>query len=383
MTPAVPRAFDALYVAEQANGGGPLSRDVAFRMYREAQSGTVNPHRSFDAEWYGWQYPQAEASPSLFEHYLASPPDDAIDPAPWIDATLLKRQFDEAPGPAEILDLALKPTLRAEQGVTAGLADLCRVQRAFYDRIDVAVHAPPLPVEDRRRNLLWVQHGPNSKFLEWYDPEAKRSWDLAMNWYTGAPDPAVGDTILHQRGTKFSGIFAAARDLPGFFDGYDAVLFIDDDLEFEHGDIDRLFEVAARENLDLFQASVAEGSFCVWPALFHKSGAPIREVTGVEIMAPGFSGAALKRFISCFSLSVSGFGLDLLAGKLIRAYSGRVAVVDAVQMGHHAVIDQGGGAYYEFLRGFGINSKFELWHLMKRYNLEPQLAEVSKTGLAG
>lgn len=381
MAPAqrcVPASFDAAHVCEQLGIPASLPREDVFSRYCAARDPGVNAHRAFDAGWYLWQNPHAARASSPFEHYLATDPAASIDPAPWIDTTLLKRQLDHEPGPGGVLDIALRPGWRAEHGVTAGSADLCRVQRSFLNQVAVSVIRPPLAPSARRQNLVWVQHGPESNFLKWFQPEEARSWDLAMNWYTGEPDPSVGDIILHQRGTKFSGIFSAARRLPGFFDGYDSILFVDDDLTFAHGDIDRLLEIANRETLDLFQASVEANSYCVWPALFHQGGTNIRETTSVEIMAPGFSGPALRAFLPSFSLSISGFGLDLLVGQQVRARGGRCAVVDTVQMSHHAAIDQSGGAYYEYLRSHGINSKYELWQLIQRFELGLEISEIGQ-----
>lgn len=371
----VPSSFDAEYVRQQLGGLHDLDREAMFKRYREHEDPPLNPHRAFDAEWYRWQNPDAASHPSLLDHYLAVSGERAVDPAPWIDTTLLKRQFESPPSPVDLLDLALLPGWSAEHGVTAGPGDLARKQRDFLGAIEFSAVRPPRDPPERKSRLLWVQHGPGSRFLDWFDASAPRSWDLAMNWYTGDPDPELGECVLRQSGTKFTGIFSAAARLPGFFDGYAQVLFIDDDLGFAFGDIDRIFDIAEDGELDLFQASVAEGSFCVWPDLFHRPGRQTRPMTAVEIMAPGFSAWALTQMISCFSLSVSGFGLDLLAGKLVRMQSGRVAVVDAVQMQHQSRIDQAEGAYYELLRRNGINSKYELWCLMRRYGLTAEFRE--------
>lgn len=371
-----PSIFDAEYVRDQLGAARELTRNQLYSQYKDAASGPVSPHRAFHADWYRWQNPDSAAFPTLLDHYLERSADRVIDPAPWIDMTLLKRQFDTGPTAAELLDLALMPGWSAEQGVSAGPGDLARKQRDFLRGIRLRVIRPPRPVEHRKKRLVWVQHGPGSRFLDWFDPKADRSWDLAMNWYTGEPDAQIGDCVLHQPGTKFTGIFSAAASIPGFFDGYEQIYFIDDDLGFAFDDLDRIFDIAQAEELDLFQASVSAGSFCVWPDLFHKPGRTTREMTAVEIMAPGFSALALHRVISCFSLSISGFGIDVLAGRIIGLHGGRIAVIDAVQMDHHSEIDQTEGAYYELLRRHGINSKYELWCMMKRYGLTPEFSEV-------
>lgn len=369
--------FDANFVREQLNLPETLSRERVYQRYLLQDKITVHPHRALDAEWYRRNRAKLGKNACVLEHYLAKSKKRSIDPAPWIDAVLFRRQFDHEISGAELLDLALRPHWRAEHGVTAGPSDLARVQRNFHESIDLRVVRSPSPVEKRRRRLVWVQHGPGSKFLNWFDNQADRSWDLTMNWYRGDPDINVGECVLQQAGTKFTGIAAVIRRDPNFFDGYEHILFIDDDLEFDISAIDRLFDVALQHEFDLFQASVAQGSHCSWPSLFHKDRSGFRRMSNIEIMAPGFSQKALQRLSPYFALSVSGYGLDLLAGPIIREAGGNVAVVDSVQMRHESKINRAKGSYYEFLRRAGINPNYESWILRKKLEKFEKIIEIS------
>ena len=158
--------------------------------------------------------------------------------------------------------------------------------------------------------------------------------------------------------------------------GYDAVLFLDDDLGIEHEEIDRLFDIAEANGLDMFQPAVAAGSQCVWKDLFRIPGRDFHETTAVEIMMPGFSRRALELCKPIFGKSVSGFGLDFNCSETVRKAGWKCGVIDAVAAEHIDLIDEQGGAYYEFMRTLGINQKFELFQTIKELGKYPEFAKV-------
>ena len=199
---------------------------------------------------------------------------------------------------------------------------------------------------------------------------------LLLNYYDNNQSrPDIGEYIVSQNGTKFTAIFNVWR-YTNIFEGYEYILFIDDDLIFKYKSIDEYFNYINKNSLDLSQPSLTTGSYCVWPVLFNKRSKGYRTTNGVEIMMPAFSRNCLGIMAPYFGLSVSGFGLDLLFAKLAEENKLRVAVVDAIKATHNSVIDQNSGAYYELLRSYGINSKYELWSLIKRFNLDNELYQL-------
>jgi len=179
----------------------------------------------------------------------------------------------------------------------------------------------------------------------------------------------VGDYVFSQKGTKFSAMTLLLRRFPEIFDAYDHVLFIDDDIETSAEDLNALFETCRRHSLDLAQMSLTEGSACNWDALFaDERGQEVRPVSAVEIMMPVLSRRARRWIAPTLGQSVSGFGLDLVWGKLVSEKGGRIAVLDGVSATHARGVDHAGGAYYRYLRANGINAKAELWTMLKRYD---------------
>lgn len=350
---------------------------AAYRHFcRYGQAAGLDPSPFFYLEWYLWQNSDAVDSVSCLDHFLSVSRYRPIDPAPFIDSVAFLAEHPKYPTMAHVLaalltggENAISPDLQVHlDRLTANQA---RVHGAI--RSGVIRNAP-----SGRRRLVWVQAGPRFDTTTWYRPDRPRSWDLMCNWYlVNGIDLRHGEIHLRQSGTKATAIHHVLQTAPELLLRYDQVLFLDDDLQIAHGDIDRLFDTAEVEGLDAFQPALLPGSHCVWPGLFRKSDKGVRRTTGVEIMMPGFSRRALADCAPIFGWSVSGFGLDFAVSEHLRRRGMACGVVDAVGVGHHAPIDEVGGAYYRFMRALGINQKLELYAVMREIGAVPEFRDLS------
>jgi len=333
-----------------------------------------NPNAYFLSEWYTWQNPESESYEHPVLHYLNVGGREFRDPSPWVDMVLVKRAENNNVSGVSLLNKIIKGQNDSGVGVCNSQKQLVSMQRNFIDDINFHIFKEK-PVNAGRKYLLWVQCKVNAEFFNWYR-SADRNWDLLLNYYDNNQSrPDIGEYIVSQNGTKFTAIFNVWR-YTNIFEGYEYILFIDDDLIFKYKSIDEYFNFINKNSLDLSQPSLTTGSYCVWPVLFNKRSKGYRTTNGVEIMMPAFSRNCLGIMAPYFGLSVSGFGLDLLFAKLAEENKLKVAVVDAIKATHNSVIDQNSGAYYELLRSYGINSKYELWSLIKRFNLDNELYQL-------
>jgi hypothetical protein len=164
--------------------------------------------------------------------------------------------------------------------------------------------------------LVWVQIGHGSKFREWFKKNNERSWDVLCNWYNfDAVDLSLGDIGFAQKGTKFTGVSKVIQNHAVIFEQYDQIIFIDDDLEFLFSDIDKVFQIADDNNLSLFQPSLTECSYCIWPDIKQQK-VQHSAFNAVEIMMPGLSKDFLLNNRHFFEETISGYGLDLALGKV-------------------------------------------------------------------
>lgn len=348
---------DPLHYAAQAGRSFPHAEAAYAHFVAEGQARGLDPSPYFDTAWYAWQ--NGTRGRCVLAHFMEHATRRPLDPAPFVDTTGLLRR---TPAARNALDL-YRMLLRGEvadmpPGLDEHLVRLQEAREAFHARISLET------VRDAgrtRRNLVWVQSGRAFRLPTWFRPDADRDWDLLLNWYDlGCIDLRFGDIVLRQSGTKATGISTVLSRCPGILERYDAVMFLDDDLILQHADVDRVFELARRHDLDLFQPSLSAGSHCSWADLFHREGSVVRRTTGVEIMMFGFTRRALAACAPLFGRSVSGFGLDFACSIAIRDRGWSCGVVDAVQADHPDAIDESGGSYYEFMRSIGVNQKLEL-----------------------
>jgi hypothetical protein len=78
-------------------------------------------------------------------------------------------------------------------------------------------------------------------------------------------------------------------------------------------------------------------------------------------MAPAMTRRALECANWAFAESVSGWGSDLLLGPAVRSVFGEmsVGVIGSVAVRHATPVDLNGGAFYAFLRRYGVDPGHE------------------------
>lgn len=368
--------FDPMYY----RAGASLNTDQSsLEHYVAAGASAVwRPCRYFDAEWYQWQNPDVAEFGSSVLHYLSVGGREYRDPCPEVDMVALSREYGYL-GDGCVLTHLLSTGHIETLGsfsVTNEDADLVSRQRKFLQTIEPQlIRSCQTPTKGR--NLLVVQCAKDSEFWGWFDPDRGRDWDLFLNCYAGNfEETAVAEYVCLQPGTKFTGMLKCWLHFESILGRYDYVFFVDDDLVFRFDDVSRFFGLMKSYGLDLAQPSLTSTSQCAWQVFYNVQRRGVRRTNGVEIMMPALSRRAIELLIPYFAYSVSGFGLDLLMAKLAARSGLSVGVIDDIVVCHEKKIDQSGGAYYEFLRARGINSKYELWRMIKVFRLERVLHEV-------
>ena len=157
---------------------------------------------------------------------------------------------------------------------------------------------------------------------------------------------------------------------------YQAVLFLDDDVEIGAEGIEALFHGMTAEKLDLAQPTLTADSRTAYPFLKRPSaGAGVMRVSSVEIMAPALTRRGLECANWVFAESVSGWGSDLLLGPAVRSACGptSVGVIGSVAVRHGAAVDLADGAFYAFLRRYGVDPGHEANRIAVDFGVERHL----------
>ena len=197
-----------------------------------------------------------------------------------------------------------------------------------------------------RPNLVVLRAGEGSLHPNWTKDidDEDRTWDLCISAYGPSPPVALeqAEYVTHQPDQRK---FQAVHDL--FFEGsplwkYQRVWFPDDDLMMGWGDINLMFHLARKYDLDLSQPSLlpVEGCYITHGITRQQPGSVLRYVDFVEIMCPVFSSRALAICLGTFRDSISGFGLDHLWPALLGGGRTRIAIIDAMGVIHTRPLGQ-------------------------------------------
>jgi len=311
-----------------------------------------NPNPLFDSDWYLETNPEAaKAHINPLIHYLTAGAAENRDPHPLFDTRTYREIRGFLPQQMTPLEAFLSGTQRPCAGVYPSVEELLAIQRHFLDRVTVQT------LRDRRgtasRWAVFFQTGRSSLHPQWLTA-APKPWHLIANFYDESHHRSIdADMVLAQNlGTKFTAVYRLLEDDPHFFDRYEYVLFLDDDILVTEEAITQLFEIAESHDLKLAQPSLTLGSSHTWSVLLTRPDSLMRALNTVEIMMPLVSRDALKLGSYLFAHSISGWGLDFALGDLVnqRFGPGRVAVIDAVSFLHAKAIDLVQGAYYRMLR---------------------------------
>lgn len=254
------------------------------------------------------------------------------------DADVASVSFDEVR-----VDAAGRLVLYGETRHASDVSS-ARVLREVEPLAALRAEAPALdwrmrPGAAGRRNLVVLRAGETSLHPGWPRDIAddERNWDLCTSWY-GSPETFGHDALAeHQvlQNRDQDRKWTALHDL--FHEGsplwdYERVFFPDDDLRTSWRDINTLFSICRRFDLDLAQPTIVgyPNQRITTPHPEHL----LRYTSWVEVMAPIFSRQALRLCAPTFESSVSGFGLDHVWPKLLGEPRNRIAMIDQVVVEH-------------------------------------------------
>ena len=210
-----------------------------------------------------------------------------------------------------------------------------------------------------RRNLVIVRAGNASLHPGWLSGPEERTWDVIVSYFGDDPTIYREDDVVRvdSKGPKWPPLKALLLDQPELIDRYDLIWFPDDDLEMTKNDINRFFEICHAENLQLAQPSLTLGSPVTHPLVINNTRSSIRFTNFVEVMAPCFSAECLRRVVSTFNATQSGWGIDWLWPKLVPNPDTGIAIVDEVSIRHTRPL---GGPNYDAMRKKGLSPQVEL-----------------------
>jgi hypothetical protein len=164
-----------------------------------------------------------------------------------------------------------------------------------------------------------------------------RNWDLIVSYYEtelAPPEPAAMLWSHQPGGNKYPALYSLITEHLDLILSYEYIFVPDDDLVFEAGSINMLFQHLAKNDVDLGQPSLDPRSFSSRAVTVYNPLCSIRFTNWIEGMAPCFKASILLDCLWTFPLSRTGWGLDNAWSHIIDSRGGNIAIVDAVQMFH-------------------------------------------------
>jgi hypothetical protein len=364
--------FDPYAFRAHANITRDANRGLLELYLARPEPNAPSPSAEFDHGWYMSQNPDwAQSHPHPFLHFLERGLRAGRRPRPDIDVEFI-RDITRGVKPRSLEEAAFRVFDRtlpeSEVGPPLNRQELRARQDRFYaaGRLRIEREAP----HPERNILVFVQCGKGFDATYLGEP---RSYDVLLNYYHEGTVHPKADIAILQAGTKTTSIRRLMELRPDLLLRYQAVLFLDDDVEIDAQGIEAFFQAMAAENLDLAQPALSADSATAYPFLKRPSvGAGVMRVSSVEIMAPALTRRGLECANWAFAESVSGWGTDLLLGPAVRATCGpkSVGAIGSVAVRHAAAVDLGAGAFYAFLRRYGVDPGHEANRIAVDFGVE-------------
>jgi hypothetical protein len=217
-----------------------------------------------------------------------------------------------------------------------------------------------------REFLVFFRAGAKSLHGEALAGDPNRNWDCCVSWYSKpAPTEALAEYYVEGGKNKLDAFADAYKNtfaaLP-----YRWLLVVDDDVRFKPGDISRMFEIAARDRLDLSQPALAWGTNSNFDLTLWNPACVVRRVRWVEVMAPCFAKTAIDKLLPTFYLTTSTWGADYAWAALLGEAS-RIGIIDEIQVEHTKPADVANGPFYLYLRRMGVDAAAELDDIRRQY----------------
>jgi hypothetical protein len=364
--------FDPSYFRARANIAQDASLGLLEAYLAHPEPDAPSPSAEFDHGWYVSQNPGwARSHPHPFLHFLEHGLYAGRRPRADIDIEFI-RDITRGVKPRSLEEASFRVFDRTrsegEMGPPLNRAELRARQDRFYAAGQLRVERE---VSDSDRSVLvFVQCGKGFDAAYLAEP---RAYDVLLNYYHESDVHPKADIAVVQAGTKTTSIRRLLELRPDLLLRYQAVLFLDDDIEIDAEGIEALFRAMTAEKLDLAQPALSADSATAYAFLKKPSvDASVTQVSSVEIMAPALTRRALECAGWAFAESVSGWGTDLLLGPAVRSACGpkSVGVIGSVSARHAAPVDLRAGAYYAFLRRYGVDPGHEANRIAVDFGVE-------------
>lgn len=230
--------------------------------------------------------------------------------------------------------------------------------------------------DNKHKNLVFTSAGNNTNFDKLWCQDG-RNYDVWVVYYGDKQEKydqyaKKVDYIEKHKGSKFQNFYHIYNTKSEELQSYDRFFILDDDIIFETPDINKMFEISKKYNLDICGPTFkTNGSSKISHAITRQEPNNLLRYTNfIEVNVPLFSKNALNKFMKYYDPILIGWGIDYLyiwaLGKdRKRAY----ALVDSISCINPHDVKKNGKRELTILKG--VNERVEKWNLIKKkYNIQ-------------
>ncbi len=210
-----------------------------------------------------------------------------------------------------------------------------------------------------KKNLVIVRAGDNSLHESWLNntPHSARNWDIIVSCYGDNPEKWQREDITHivYKGGKGDGIYDTFQQVPNLLNQYEYIMMADDDFFMTAQDINRIFEIMRKYDLQVGQPSLSTHSYMAYFTAAHNSYFKIRFTNFLETNIVCLHTKIWKQILPLYQDNPMGWHIDFFWARLADNPARQVALIDEVQVTHMNPYEV--GLLYQKIRQFGWTSR--------------------------
>ena len=165
-------------------------------------------------------------------------------------------------------------------------------------------------------NFVYTSAGDRTEFYKNWISSTK-TFDLYVTYY-GDSDTNYELYKSHvtyidrHKGSKFQNFYRFYTKHQDILEKYDRFFILDDDILFSCEDINKMFEISRKYDLEICQPSFSRGSLVSHPVTRHKKNVLLQYTNFVEVNTPLFTRESLDKLTKWFHPDLIGWGIDYL-----------------------------------------------------------------------
>lgn len=167
------------------------------------------------------------------------------------------------------------------------------------------------------KNFVFSSVGDNTSFDKLWINE-QMDYDIYVIYYGNNEDiyeryKSKVTYIDKRKGSKFQNFKYFYDNNKNIIDKYDRFFILDDDIIFNVKDINDMFKISRKYNLDICGPSFSKKGKISWDTVnVHKPNILLEYTNFVEVNTPLFNKKSLEKLMTILDYSLIGWGIDLL-----------------------------------------------------------------------